>query len=52
MKIMSTYIVQVCEGRKIDYKEVKAYCYEDARDKVAAELSSGEVIAVTKRQEP
>ncbi|MFZ9315706.1 MAG: hypothetical protein ACO24P_03725 [Candidatus Nanopelagicaceae bacterium] len=48
---MSTYVVQVCYGRQVDYKEVDAYCYEDARDKIAAELTIGEVIAVTRRPE-
>jgi predicted DNA-binding protein (UPF0251 family) len=48
---MSVYIVQVYHNEKVDYRIVEASSYEEARDKVADELTMGRIIAITKRKE-
>jgi len=47
---MSIYVVQVYHGDKVDYKKVEASSYEEARDKVATELTLGRIIAITKQK--
>jgi len=48
---MSIYVVQVYRAGNVDYKKVEASSYEEARDMVAAELTLGRIIAITKQRE-
>lgn len=48
---MSIYVVQIYHDNLVDYKKVEASSYEEARDLVAAELTLGRIIAITKQKE-